>query len=101
MKELITIIESRYKTGFTWNAAGVDIKEYKEAPVETTSVETPSVETPSAKDSASSIRDELAKMFMKRNANGGLDLKHVEKDQMSHKNPALRGNVKMVEKNEK
>lgn len=92
MKEMIAIIETRYKEGFKWNEASCEIKDYKE---ETT------VETPSAKDAASSIRDELAQMFNKRKENGSLDLKHVEKDQMSHKNPALRGNVKMVEKNEK
>ena len=33
--------------------------------------------------------------------NGGLGLKHVEKSEMTSKNPALRGNVKMTEKKEK
>ena len=33
--------------------------------------------------------------------NGGLGLKHVEKSEMTSKNPALRGNVKMAEKKEK
>ena len=31
-------------------------------------------------------------------ANGVRNLRHVEKSEMSHKNPALRGNVKMEEK---
>lgn len=92
VKELINIINDRYKEGFTWKENGVDIKEFKE--------EAPAAEEP-VKDKAASIRDELASLYAKRKGDGHLDLKHVEKDQMSHKNPSLRGNVKMVEKNEK
>lgn len=92
IKELINIINDRYKEGFTWKENGVDIKDFKE--------EAPAAEEP-VKDKAASIRDELASLYAKRKGDGHLDLKHVEKDQMSHKNPSLRGNVKMVEKNEK
>ena len=33
--------------------------------------------------------------------NRGVNLKHVEKSEMTNKNPSLRGNVKMEEKKEK
>ena len=105
MKELIRIITERYPEGFTWNEKGVDVNDYKEETVkETPKEETPKEETPKetpSHDVAANIRDELAQAFMNRNSNGNLNLRHVEKSEMSHKNPALRGNVKMVEKTEK
>lgn len=100
MKELIRIITERYPEGFTWNEKGVDVNDYKEETVKETPKEETPKETPSH-DVAANIRDELAQAFMNRNSNGNLNLRHVEKSEMSHKNPALRGNVKMVEKTEK
>jgi len=47
-----------------------------------------------------SLKAELERMAAARNADGSLKLNHVDKSQMSHKNPALRGNVKMAEKKE-
>ena len=96
MKELINIITNRYPEGFTWNAQGVELKDYKES-TEPAKPAKPAEPVNVAKN----IRDELAQMFNNRKSDGHLDLKHVEKDQMSHKNPSLRGNVKMVEKKEK
>ena len=99
-KALIELINLHYPQGFQWNENGIpfaeftaDTKPMEEAPEATS-------EAPSREDAMNSLKAELARMAAARNADGSLKLNHVEKEQMSHKNPSLRGNAKMVAKKE-
>lgn len=105
-KALVQLITDRYPDGFKWNDNGIPFSQYtsagemkstEEKPVEKAE-EKPAL--PSRENAMNSLRAELEKMAAARNSDGSLKLNHVEKNQMSHKNPALRGNVKMVEKKE-
>ena len=96
-KELIRLVTEVYPTGLQWKEGGIDISEYSATPA----APTPAVvkeEKAGSATAMSKLQEELARMAANRNADGTLKLKHVEKSEMSHKNPALRGNVKMAEK---
>ena len=90
MKELIAIIADRFEIGVEWNASGCDFSAYKPEPISA-----PSTAPPPAVPSPANFAAELQSLV---GANGVRNLRHVEKSEMSHKNPALRGNVKMEEK---
>lgn len=91
-KALAVLVQDHFPDGFTWNPAGVACSEYTAKPAEK-----PAEKPASA---MAGLKAELAQLAQKRNADGSLQLRHVEKSEMSHKNPALRGNVKMEEKKE-
>ena len=91
-KALAALVQEHFPDGFTWNPAGVACSEYTAKPAEK-----PAEKPASA---MAGLKAELAQLAQKRNADGSLQLRHVEKSEMSHKNPALRGNVKMEEKKE-
>ena len=87
-KALAALVQEHFPDGFTWNPAGVACSEYTAKPAEKPA------------SAMAGLKAELAQLAQKRNADGSLQLRHVEKSEMSHKNPALRGNVKMEEKKE-
>ena len=99
-KELIRLVTETYPTGLQWKQSGIDISEYKPTNTPTSAkAKTDVVEEKAGSVSAmNKLQEELARMAANHNADGTLKLKHVEKSEMSHKNPALRGNVKMTEK---
>ena len=102
-KELIRLVTEAYPTGLQWKEGGVDTSEYSApapAATPTPAAPTPAVveEKAGSATAMSKLQEERARMAANRNADGSLKLKHVEKSEMSHKNPALRGNVKMAEK---
>lgn len=101
-KELIRLVTEVYPTGLQWKENGIAISEYSATPAPTpTPVEEEKKvveETAGSTTAMNKLQQELARMAANRNADGTLKLKHVEKSEMSHKNPALRGNVKMAEK---
>lgn len=96
MKELIAIIADRFEIGVEWNASGCDFSAYKPEPISAPSTAPPpAVPAAPAVPSPANFAAELQSLV---GANGVRNLRHVEKSEMSHKNPALRGNVKMEEK---
>ena len=100
-KALIQLITDQYPQGFRWNENGIPFAQFtsEAKPAEEKPAEDP-VKAPSRGSAMNSLKAELERMAAARNADGSLKLNHVDKSQMSHKNPALRGNVKMVEKKE-
>ena len=102
MKELIAIISDRFEIGVEWNASGCEFSAYKPDP---TTISAPSTAPPPAVPAAPAApavpappANFAAELQSLVGANGVRNLRHVEKSEMSHKNPALRGNVKMEEK---
>ena len=99
-KALIQLITDQYPQGFRWNENGIPVAQFtSEAKPAEEKPEEPG-EAPSRASAMNSLKAELERMAAARNADGSLKLNHVDKSQMSHKNPALRGNVKMAEKKE-
>ena len=99
-KALIQLITDQYPQGFRWNENGIPVAQFtSEAKPAEEKPEEPG-EAPSRASAMNSLKAELERMAAARNADGSLKLNHVDKSQMSHKNPALRGNVKMEEKKE-
>ena len=98
MKELIAIISDRFEIGVEWNASGCDFSAYKPASTPTP-ISAPSTAPPPAVPAVpahpSNFAAELESLV---GANGVKNLRHVEKSEMTSKNPSLRGNVKMEEK---
>ena len=99
MKELIAIIADRFEIGVEWNASGCDFSAYKPEPISAPSTAPPpAVPAAPAAPAVPSPANFAADLQSLVGANGVRNLRHVEKSEMSHKNPALRGNVKMEEK---
>lgn len=105
MKELIAIISDRFEIGVEWNASGCEFSAYKPDPTPISAPSTappPAVPAVPAAPAAPAVpappANFAAELQSLVGANGVRNLRHVEKSEMSHKNPALRGNVKMEEK---
>lgn len=102
MKELIAIIADRFEIGVEWNASGCDFSAYKPEPISAPSTApppaVPAAPAAPAAPAVPSPANFAAELQSLVGANGVRNLRHVEKSEMSHKNPALRGNVKMEEK---
>ena len=114
MKQLIAIISQRYEIGVEWNLSGCAPSAYAVSAVSAPSLPpppaVPASPAPPAAPAApaapmgpeehgklGNLASELQNMV---GENGVRNLRHVEKSEMSHKNPALRGNVKMETKKE-
>ena len=102
LKELITLITEHFPEGFKWNEKGVSVSDAPVAPAPATAT-APVEPTQGKVDLQKEVGVCVWSEGQLQNAvkNGGLGLKHVEKSEMTSKNPSLRGNVKMAEKKEK
>lgn len=105
LKELITLITEHFPEGFKWNEKGVSVADAPApaAPATPAAPAAPATATQGKVDLQKEVSVRVRSERQLQNAvkNGGLGLKHVEKSEMTSKNPALRGNVKMAEKKEK
>ena len=106
LKELITLITEHFPEGFKWNEKGVSVADAPAAPAApapaapaTAPVEPMQGKVDLQKEVGVCVWSE--RQLQNAVKNGGLGLKHVEKSEMTSKNPSLRGNVKMAEKKEK
>lgn len=97
MKEMIAIVSDRFDIGVEWNPSGCDYSAYTPTPISAPSTAPPPAvpAVPAVPARPASFAAELESLV---DANGVRNLRHVEKSEMSHKNPALRGNVRMEEK---
>ena len=71
-KALAQLVEEHFPDGFSWNPAGVACSEYTAKPVEP-------VESVEPANPMAGLKAELAQLAQKRNADGSLQLRHVEK----------------------
>ena len=94
MKEMVAIVSDRFDIGVEWNPSGCDYSAYTPTPISAPSTAPPPA-VPAVPARPASFAAELESLV---DANGVRNLRHVEKSEMSHKNPALRGNVRMEEK---